>query len=294
MKSVFIVLTTKCDRSEECAHCFYNVEPDRHVPNRLDTETVKSFLKKMRLLNVPNIYMTGGEPLLREDIELLVARSREMGLNTFLLSNGASLDVERAKRLDASGLDVFVLSLSSLDHKEIKSIHNVRKLKRANFSFIFVLRSDNLDKIPDVLEMVQSLRVGVVFQPVYLPKDNPIYDELSLSKIGPFEWSSLYTTLRGWSVGFGFEDYLRLMHDFYNKKTMKPSSCKMGRDAFVLDADGSVYPCFHRRDLLCGNIHEDDIGAIFSNLEKTERTLAAAPCFGEHCISLHTGFRDSN
>lgn len=291
MKSVFIVLTTECDKSEECTHCFYNVEPDRRVNGKLDTETLVSFLKKMRLLNVPNVYFTGGEPLLREDLELLVSRSRAMGLNTFILSNGIRLDPGRAARLDAAGLDVFVNSLSFLNHGEIRSIHNVRKFTRANISFIYVLRADNLENIQDAFEMAQALRAGLIFQPAYIPQDNPLYDELSLANIGPFEWSRIYSLLRPWATAFGFENYLTLMHDFYNKKTLRPGKCGMARDAFVLDADGSVYPCFHRRDIHCGNILKDDMGMIFSKLEKAESRVADAACFGEHCISMHTGFR---
>lgn len=291
---MFIVLTTECDKYEDCTHCFYNVEPEKRVTGKLSTESLASFLKKMRLLNVPNIYFTGGEPLLRDDLETLVTYSRSMGLNTFILSNGMRLDPDRAARLDTAGLDVFVNSLSALNHKEIRSIHNVRKFTRSNISFIYVIRADNIENIPDVFEMAQALRAGLIFQPAYIPEDHELYDELSLANIGPFEWSRLYSLLRPWATAFGFEDYLSLMHDFYNKKTLRPRKCGMARDAFALDADGTVYPCFHRRDIPCGNIVKDDIGMIFSNLENAESRVADAACFGEHCISMHTGFRTAD
>lgn len=291
MRSVFIVLTTECDKTGECVHCFYNVEPDRHVPSKLQTRDIKAFLKKMRLLNVPNIYLTGGEPLLRQDIEEIIGFVKELGLRSLMLSNAVSLTAEKAAALDAAGLDAFVLSLSRLDHNDIKTVHNVRRLRRAALSFIFVLTSQNIGRAADVVEMARSLRAGAVFQPVYIPDSHELFEKLSLSRIGPFEWSELYTALRKWAVDYGFEDYLKLMHDFYNKKSLRPSACNMGRDAFVVDADGSVYPCFHRRDLLCGNILSDDIGMIFSKLEKSEPHVKDAACFGEHCISLHTGFR---
>jgi radical SAM protein with 4Fe4S-binding SPASM domain len=68
----------------------------------------------------------------------------------------------------------------------------------------------------------------------------------------------------------------------------------MGEQTFMIDSDGSVYPCFHRRDMKAGNILDDSIDAIDAKLGHFYQDLKDAPCFGEHCISLFTNGFDSN
>jgi len=288
--NVFLVLTTDCDKRSECRYCFYNVEPDRLAPSRLDTKAILGFFKQLRLFNIPNVYLTGGEPLLREDLEEIVAGAHALQLNTFLLSNGRSLDAPRVARLEKAGLDVFVLSLNGLSIQDRRTISVVTRFRRTALSFIYVLTPDNTDFIGDVTELARALNAGLIFQPAYLPEESKLRKKLSLASLGEFDWSELYTELRPWASGLGYERYLDLIHDVYHDRKLKPAACGMGSRAVVVDADGSVYSCFHRRDLNCGDIRRDDLAEILDRAAAHSAPLAAATCFGEHCLSLHTGF----
>lgn len=288
--SVFVVLTTECDKYGECLHCFYNVEPERHAPARLDAPALAALFRKLRLLNISNVYLTGGEPLMRDDLEEIVRPAAELDMNTFLLTNGRSADTARIGRLEAAGLDVLILSLSAVEYSDRAVLNRLRRLESAFLSLIYVLHAGNWKSAPEVVDIAMALDAGLVFQPAYIPVGHELAGALCLSSLSPFDWSELYTALRRWAAGLGYQGYLDLIYDAYHKIELRPERCGMGYGAFVIDADGEVYPCFHRRDLRCGNVLEDDIGEILDNLNGHARETAAAACFGRHCISLHTGF----
>jgi PqqA peptide cyclase len=54
--------------------------------------------------------LSGGEPLLRDDLELIVAEAHRLGYYTNLLTSGVGLTLERAAALKAAGLDHVQLS----------------------------------------------------------------------------------------------------------------------------------------------------------------------------------------
>ncbi|HOC90852.1 MAG TPA: radical SAM protein [bacterium] len=290
-QNAFIVLNTDCDKRDECSYCFYNTQPERAVQSKLDTEKIVSILRRLMLLNVGNVYLTGGEPLLRDDLERIVSAATAMRLNTYLLSNGRLLDSSRVARLDRAGLDVFVLSLNDLSLEDKKTISLAARFKNAALSFIFVLTSKNTALVRHVTELARALDAGLVFQPAWIPAENPLRATISPASLSQFEWSELYSELRPWAVQLGYEDYLELTHDIYRDGKLKPKRCGMGTDSFVIDADGAVYPCFHRRDLPCGNVRRDDIAEVLDRVSKHSAELSTAPCFGEHCVSLHTSFK---
>jgi len=60
---------------------------------------------------VPSVSFTGGEPLLREDIEDLIAAARRVGLRPNLITNATLADAERALRLRDAGLASAQVSL---------------------------------------------------------------------------------------------------------------------------------------------------------------------------------------
>src|SRR5262249_29180879 len=66
-------------------------------------------------MGVMQVNLTGGEPLLRSDLEQLIAHAHALGLYTNLITSGVPLSRRRLTRLRASGLDAVQLSLQSTD-----------------------------------------------------------------------------------------------------------------------------------------------------------------------------------
>lgn len=289
--TAFIVLTTQCHRRDVCRHCFYNVAPDLCVDGAPGTDRVASLLGRLRHSGVRSVIFTGGEPALRNDLPALVAAAKDMSLSVLLLTSGVLITPELADALARAGLDAAVMSLAALDHAENRAADLLSGHGMPRLSLIYCFSKATYERIPEAVQFAAGRRLPLIFQPAYVPRSSPLFDELSMAAVDRFEWSRVYTMLRPWARERGCDSYLKLMYELYTNPAAspRPARCAMSGNAFVVDADGAAYPCFHRRDLSCGNMFPDsDFSLTMKNLRDLVPQTRPAPCFGEHCLSLHT------
>ncbi len=94
-------VTKRCNLS--CEHC-YSASRDVSYPDELTTEDARAFIKDLAEYRVPALILSGGEPLLREDLFELASLSAGLGINTALSTNGTLIDEKMAKRIKESGI----------------------------------------------------------------------------------------------------------------------------------------------------------------------------------------------
>ena len=73
-----------------CAYCSNPVDFARRH-DRLDTGDWRRVLRQAEQLGVVQVNFTGGEPLLRDDLEALVAQARDLKLYSNLITSGLPL-----------------------------------------------------------------------------------------------------------------------------------------------------------------------------------------------------------
>lgn len=100
-------LTYRCPL--HCVFCYNPVDYAQHA-DELTTEQWLRVLREARALGAVQCGFSGGEPLLREDLETLVAEAHRLGYYTNLLTSGVGLTPVRAAALKAAGLDHVQLS----------------------------------------------------------------------------------------------------------------------------------------------------------------------------------------
>ncbi|MFG5411336.1 pyrroloquinoline quinone biosynthesis protein PqqE [Piscinibacter sakaiensis] len=100
-------LTHRCPL--HCVFC-YNPVDYATQPDELGTEDWLRVLREARALGAVQLGLSGGEPLLREDLEALVAEARRLGFYSNLLTSGVGLTEARAAALKDAGLDHVQLS----------------------------------------------------------------------------------------------------------------------------------------------------------------------------------------
>lgn len=82
----------------------------------LSTAEAKRVIRMFREeAKIPFFSFTGGEPLLRDDLEELAAYARDQGLRTNLITNGSLATADRAASLRAAGIETAQVSLESPD-----------------------------------------------------------------------------------------------------------------------------------------------------------------------------------
>jgi AdoMet-dependent heme synthase len=82
----------------QCVHCINASGPKNPWLKRLDAETVKRFIREAETFGVKEIYFTGGEPFLHEDILELLAFALQVAPTT-ILTNGTMINGTMADAL---------------------------------------------------------------------------------------------------------------------------------------------------------------------------------------------------
>src|SRR3954467_5465470 len=135
----------------------------------LDTPLWTRVFAEARALGVLQLALTGGEPMLRRDLDELVAAGRGAGLYSTLVTAGTRFTPERAAQLKDAGLDHVQVSIQSPDPEENdriagnrsfeKKIAAARAARELGFPLTIncVLHRRNLDRIEQILELTEEL-----------------------------------------------------------------------------------------------------------------------------------------
>lgn len=147
-----VAITYKCNL--KCAFCYAschcNSSPDWDTGNELSTENIFTILRRIRHeAEVPSVSFTGGEPLLRPDLENLVSyASKTLGMRVNLISNGTLIDKTRAKRLKRAGLSSAQISIESPHGKNHDRIVGKPDAFKASVNGLKALLSEGIHAHP--------------------------------------------------------------------------------------------------------------------------------------------------
>jgi MoaA/NifB/PqqE/SkfB family radical SAM enzyme len=108
-----IIPMRRCNLS--CAYC--NEYDDHSKPVAI--ELVRQRLDRLAELGTNVITISGGEPLLHPDLDLVIAHVRRRGMIAGMITNGYLLTAERIKRLNRAGLDHLQISIDNVMPDEV-------------------------------------------------------------------------------------------------------------------------------------------------------------------------------
>jgi pyrroloquinoline quinone biosynthesis protein E len=152
-------------------HCPYCSNPLKMVGSRdeLSTSEWMRVFSEARQLGVLQLGLSGGEPLVRGDIEALAAHARSLGLYTTLVTSGIGLTPARARQLREAGLEHIQISIQdsveeSADliagmkgvRQKMAAAEIVRELGFA-FSINVVLHRANIDRVGEIIDLAAGL-----------------------------------------------------------------------------------------------------------------------------------------
>ena len=159
-------LTYRCPL--HCAFCYNPVDFARH-DQEISTDDWLRVLQQGRALGAVQCGFSGGEPLLRDDLEVLVAEAHRLGYYTNLLTSGVGLTSRRADALKAAGLDHIQLSFQDstreindfLSHTRTFELKErvARLIKDNGWPMVMnvVIHRLNIDHIGRIIEMAADL-----------------------------------------------------------------------------------------------------------------------------------------
>ncbi|ODS38561.1 MAG: cyclic pyranopterin phosphate synthase [Candidatus Altiarchaeales archaeon WOR_SM1_86-2] len=279
IKNLRVSVTRRCN-----LNCFYchregddsrnNIEMSKDEIARIVGVCAGSGIRKVKI--------TGGEPLLREDIpEIIGGISNIDGIGDISLTTNATLDADWNK-LRMQGLDRINISLDSLDPDTYSELTNspagiekvISNIEKASRLFplvklnVLVLKGVNDLEIPDMIEF--SSKYGIVLQLIELLKTN---DDAIFSKY--------FYDLSGVEKGLNENADKVITRKMHNRKkyilgkkeveVIRPThntefcvNCNRMR----ITADGKFKPCLMRNDNLVDFLTPMRAGATDDELEK--------------------------
>lgn len=161
-KSVFVDLTSRCNLA--CTFCFARAERDEGGWEPTAGEILDALSAAP---GARTVFLCGGEPTLRPDLESVVSGLRAAGYRTKLLTNGLALgDNEGLAALARAGLDWLCLQFDGLDPESSRRIRGrdlvARKRKvlegarRHGLKVMLtcaIMKGVNLDEVDDILRV---------------------------------------------------------------------------------------------------------------------------------------------
>jgi pyrroloquinoline quinone biosynthesis protein E len=159
-------LTHRCPL--HCPYCSNPLDLIR-AESELTTDDWKRVFTQARALGVLQLGLSGGEPLLRKDLEELAAHARQEGLYSTLVTSGLGLTRARAERLKEGGLEHIQISIQDSDPVVAERIAGVRSVKHKQaaaslvrelgfaFTVNVVLHRANLDRLEEIIDLAADL-----------------------------------------------------------------------------------------------------------------------------------------
>jgi molybdenum cofactor biosynthesis enzyme MoaA len=141
----------------------------------MKAQELRSFVDAAVAFDPMMITWTGGEPLLRSDLEALVhgVHTAVAPVWMTVLTHGAMLSVERARALWDAGIGQFGISLDYLDERHDRArgipgltariLTTAERIRSEGMTVRFntVIKDDNLDEILPIVRAAEAMRVGV-------------------------------------------------------------------------------------------------------------------------------------
>lgn len=139
-------LTRRCNL--QCAHCYIAAGPSESAAGELRTDECLRIADEILALNpAPLFILSGGEPLLRDDLETIASFTSSRGATVVVGTNGTLLSDKRIASLMRAGVSGVAVSVDSLDaHRHDAFRHGAGALE-ATASAIARLRAHRLDFI---------------------------------------------------------------------------------------------------------------------------------------------------
>lgn len=250
-------LTYRCPL--HCTFCYNPIDYTRYG-DELNTEEWLRVLREGRALGAAQLGLSGGEPLLRDDLEIIVTQACRLGYYSNLITSGIGMTAQRIAALKEAGLDHIQLSFQDSTREMNDFISHARTfdlkakaaslIKSHDYPMVLnvVLHRLNIDHIEEILRMAEDLGAD--------------YVELANSQYYGWAWENRaqliptreqlqhaeeITNRFRERVGRRMKIYF-VVPDYYEKRP-KPCMNGWGSVFMTIAPDGTVLPCHAARML---------------------------------------------
>lgn len=285
---VLLSVTKRCHWA--CDHCLQGQKDNASLAgHELTTEQWKSVIDQLHKLGVQFLFVTGGEPLLREDTVELMEYAADYGFSQRLYTTASVIGEETADRLADIDAVTVQTSLHSITPEAFASITN---------------RGDSYERVTDGIRQLTDRGVRVAASTSF---SGDTVDEMTafpgeLISLGVSEWlptliMPLGCAKRDWEeLRMDDEDMTHFLDEFLRQATIYKDTeldienrfidlswlqgtsvrdldqtltfgCNPYEQYIYVQSDGSVSPCDRFSEFTLGNLQEHSFEELLDNDE---------------------------
>jgi len=300
LQTLIFEVTQRCNHA--CLHCYNVWQGESDYPRgELDTARTLNLLgKALDETDCRHVTLTGGEPLLRPDLPVLLDFLGERGVGITLISNGRLLDENRTADCLARGVGLFELPLLSSEreiHDQLSGAPGAWeavlaamaeiRLRRGRFVAVFVVTRLNLDQLAETIKLAFAFGARGLLLNRFNPGGRgrtqiesllPSVAQMRQGLETANEASAKYNLPISCSIPIQ-----PCQIDLAHYPNLGTGFCAAGseRAYYTLDPLGNLRPCNHT-DLILGNLFDASFADLIAR-ERMQIFSQALPPFCAEC-----------
>lgn len=277
---LFWECTSRCNIA--CKHCGSDCKMISDSPDMLGNDFL-NVLKNISIHNNPAkvmVVVSGGEPLVRNDLEDVGIEITKLGFPWGMVSNGYALNRERLHKLLDAGLCSVTISLDGLQEshdwlrgkngsfeKAVNAIQMLSEIPNFLFDVVTCVNTRNFNELEDIKSMLIDLNVSkwrlFIVDPIGRAKDNP---ELFITDHQFSQLMDFIANNRQYGeimTAFGCDGFLGKYEANVRQGIF---FCRAGINAGSVLANGDISACPNiNRGFVQGNIYKDDFMDVWNS-----------------------------
>jgi len=289
-------VTRRCNLN--CVHCRASAERGPY-PGELEGPKGLEIIDQIAGLGKSVVILTGGEPLLREDIFDLARYGTEQGLRMVMATNGTLLTPVIAERLRSSGIQRVSISLDGANAEEHDRFRQVQGAYQASLKGIEILKEagvefqvnttitkHNYRRCGEILDSVMHL--GAVAHHLFLLVPTGRAREMADQEIDALEYEKLLLWFNQMQKQVPIHlkatcapHFYRILRQEAHRRGEKVDFQTYGLDAVTrgclggisfcfISHEGIVQPCGYL-EMKCGNLKEESFETIWAHSQVFNR-----------------------
>lgn len=275
-----------------CVHCRASADRGPY-PGELDGQRCMEILEEIAKQGRPIVILTGGEPLLRDDVFDLASHGTRLGLRMVMATNGTLLTREKVEIMKSSGIRRVSISIDGAtagEHDRFRQVPGAFKgalegidlLKKGNMEFQIntTVTRHNVHQVEEILDLAMDL--GAAAHHIFLLVPTGRARDMVNQEIDAREYEKLLHWFyeKGRSLPIHLKatcapHYYRILRQEARKRGEEVNFETYGLDAVTrgclggtafcfISHDGIVQPCGYL-DLNCGDLKKESFESVWNN-----------------------------
>lgn len=281
----------------KCKHCYSNSAAEEKKET-LTTEAAFNLIEQLADFKVPVLLMSGGEPLLRDDLYLLIAKAKKLGLRVVISSNGTQITPQVAVKLKKLGVSYVGISLDGLAEVNddfrgkkgaftaaLNGIRNCQKVGQ-KVGLRFTITKANYQQLDELFRLIEQEKIPRIcfYHLVYSGRGKNIKS----AELSSVQKKQVIDQIIAWTKYFINYDkpkeiltvdnhadgpylYLKLKDQFPSQaayvyqQLLLSGGNRSGSAIANIDHQGNVYADQFSRFILLGNIKDKNFAEIWTD-----------------------------